>query len=108
MRAAEVDDAGRARAETILQAVGTTVWIEDEAQMDAVTAVSGSGPAYVFLFIEALQQAGGVARVYPEQARQLAIDTALGAGQSWRRSRRNRRACCVNASPQGAAPPRQR
>lgn len=77
----EVDDAGRARAETILQAVGTTVWIEDEAQMDAVTAVSGSGPAYVFLFIEALQQAGESLGFTPEQARQLAIDTALGAAK---------------------------
>lgn len=77
----EVDDAGRAAAERILQAVGSTVWIADEAQMDAVTAVSGSGPAYVFLFIEALQQAGEELGFTPQQARQLAIETTLGAAR---------------------------
>ena len=53
-----VNAAGRESAERILGAVGSTVWIADEAQMDAVTAVSGSGPAYVFHFIEALEAAG--------------------------------------------------
>ena len=77
----EVDAAGRARAEQVLQAVGSTVWIDDEAQMDAVTAVSGSGPAYVFLFIEALQQAGEELGFTPAQARQLAIETTLGAAK---------------------------
>lgn len=77
----EVDAAGRQRAEQVLQAVGSTVWIDDEAQMDAVTAVSGSGPAYVFLFIEALQQAGEELGFTPAQARQLAIETTLGAAK---------------------------
>ncbi|MCP5267703.1 MAG: pyrroline-5-carboxylate reductase [Zoogloeaceae bacterium] len=77
----EVDDSGRANAERILQAVGSTVWIDDEARMDAVTAVSGSGPAYVFMFIEALQQAGEALGFTPEQARQLAIETTLGAAR---------------------------
>ncbi len=77
----EVDAAGRERAEQVLQAVGSTVWIDDEAQMDAVTAVSGSGPAYVFLFIEALQQAGEELGFTPAQARQLAIETTLGAAK---------------------------
>ncbi len=77
----EVSAAERAAAEKVLQAVGTTVWIDDEAQMDAVTAVSGSGPAYVFLFIEALQQAGEKLGFTPGQARQLAIETTLGAAK---------------------------
>ena len=77
----EVDAAGRRCAERVLQAVGTTVWIAEEAQMDAVTAVSGSGPAYVFLFIEALQQAGESLGFTPEAARQLAIETTLGAAK---------------------------
>ena len=77
----EVDAAGRERAEQVLRAVGSTVWIDDEAQMDAVTAVSGSGPAYVFLFIEALQQAGEGLGFTPAQARQLAIETTLGAAK---------------------------
>lgn len=71
----------RANAERILQAVGSTLWIADEAQMDAVTAVSGSGPAYVFLFIEALQQAAADLGLTPAQARQMAIETTLGAAQ---------------------------
>lgn len=75
----EVDSAGKALAERVLRAVGSTVWIDDEAQMDAVTAISGSGPAYVFLFIEALQQAAGELGFAPEQARQLAIETVQGA-----------------------------
>ncbi len=77
----EVDAAGCSNAERVLQAVGSTVWIDDEVQMDAVTAVSGSGPAYVFLFIEALQQAGEELGFTPEQARQLAIETTLGAAK---------------------------
>jgi pyrroline-5-carboxylate reductase len=71
----------RSNAERILQAVGSTLWLDDETQMDAVTAVSGSGPAYVFLFIEALQQAARELGFTPEQARQLSIETALGAAK---------------------------
>lgn len=66
-------------ADKVLRAVGSTVWIADEAKMDAVTAVSGSGPAYVFLFIEALQQAAAELGLTPEQGRQLAIETVQGA-----------------------------
>ena len=76
-----VSEAERIGTERILQAVGTTLWIADEAQMDAVTAVSGSGPAYAFLFIEALQQAAADLGFSPEQARQLSIETALGAAK---------------------------
>ncbi|HZX32023.1 MAG TPA: pyrroline-5-carboxylate reductase [Rhodocyclaceae bacterium] len=77
----EVSADERAAAERVLQAVGTTVWIDDESRIDAVTAVSGSGPAYVFLFIEALQQAAADLGFTPEQARQLSIETVLGAAK---------------------------
>jgi len=69
----------RARAQDILSAVGTTLWLENEDQLDAVTAVSGSGPAYVFYFIEALQQAANGLGFKPEDARRLALETFAGA-----------------------------
>jgi pyrroline-5-carboxylate reductase len=71
----------RAQAGDILAAVGTTVWLDAEAQMDAVTAVSGSGPAYVFYFIEAMQQAAQELGLSAEQARDLSLQTFLGASQ---------------------------
>ena len=77
----KVDVAQRHQAETILSAVGTTLWLERETQMDAVTAVSGSGPAYVFYFMEALQEAGVQLGFTPDQARQLSIETFLGAAR---------------------------
>ncbi len=76
-----VDAAGCAAAERILGAVGSTVWADDEAQMDAVTAISGSGPAYVFHFIEALEAAGRSLGFDEAGARRLAIDTVLGAAR---------------------------
>jgi pyrroline-5-carboxylate reductase len=75
----EVDPEGCAAAERVLRAVGGTVWIDNESRMDAVTAISGSGPAYVFLFIEALQAAAAELGLNAEQGRQLAIDTVRGA-----------------------------
>jgi len=75
----EVSDDERRGADRVLRSVGTTVWIADEARMDAVTAVSGSGPAYVFLFIEALEQAAVDLGLTPEQGRQLAVGTVQGA-----------------------------
>ena len=78
---ASVDHEGRATAEKILSAVGRTVWIEDEAMMDAVTAISGSGPAYVFYFIEALETAALNLGFDAAAARLLAIDTFLGAAK---------------------------
>lgn len=71
----------RDTAEKILSAVGRTLWVADESQMDVVTAVSGSGPAYVFYFIEALQDAGAALGLPPETARLLAIETFVGASQ---------------------------
>ncbi len=66
-------------AEQILQSAGITVWVEDEAQLDAVTAISGSGPAYFFLFIEALQNAAIELGLDSDTAAKLARQTALGA-----------------------------
>ena len=74
-----VDDAGRKRAEDLLNAVGETMWCEREAQLDAITALSGSGPAYVFYFLEALIEAGQDLGFSPDQARRLAYATASGA-----------------------------
>ena len=70
-----------ALAETLLAAVGTTVRLQDESQMDAVTALSGSGPAYVFHMIEAMAQAGEAEGLAPDLAMQLARATVIGAGQ---------------------------
>ena len=66
-------------ADALLRAVGETVWVTDEAQIDAVTAISGSGPAYVFYFIEAMQQAATELGLSAEQGRQLAQATFAGA-----------------------------
>lgn len=76
---ADVGESERAAADRVLRAVGTTVWIDDEGKMDGVTALSGSGPAYVFLFIEALQQAAADLGFSAEQGRLLAIETVQGA-----------------------------
>jgi pyrroline-5-carboxylate reductase len=75
------DAARRGAAEALLSAVGLCVWIDDEARMDAVTAVSGSGPAYVFLLAEAMQAAGVEAGLPPEVSRKLAVQTLLGAAR---------------------------
>ncbi|ALE90636.1 pyrroline-5-carboxylate reductase [Pseudomonas versuta] len=69
----------RQQAEDLLSAVGIAVWVDTEAQIDAVTAVSGSGPAYFFLLIEAMTDAGVKLGLPREVARQLAEQTALGA-----------------------------
>lgn len=74
-----VDTETRKNAEGILAAVGTVLWVEQEEMLHAVTAVSGSGPAYIFYFIEAMQQAGVELGLKPEQARQLSLQTFLGA-----------------------------
>ncbi len=79
--APDLPDAARARADALLGAVGETVWIESEAQLDAVTAVSGSGPAYFFLVTEALQAAGIEAGLPAAVAATLARQTARGAAE---------------------------
>lgn len=76
---ATADD--RAAAERILAAVGATIWLEREGDLDAVTAVSGSGPAYVFYFIEALEQAATELGLPSAAARKLALETFAGAAK---------------------------
>lgn len=71
----------RAAADAIMKAVGQTVWFPDEAMLDPVTAVSGSGPAYVFYFIEAMQQAAQELGLSEVQGRELALATFVGAAQ---------------------------
>src|SRR5690606_10342058 len=75
-----VDARQRAAADELMRAVGMTAWVSDESAMDAVTAVSGSGPAYVFLLIECLARAGAAAGLDPKLARTLATTTVAGAG----------------------------
>lgn len=76
-----VSAAERKQAEAILGAVGATVWIEKEELMDVVTAVSGSGPAYVFWFIEQLAAAGESLGLSREISQKLAIETVLGSAK---------------------------
>jgi pyrroline-5-carboxylate reductase len=73
--------AQRVLCDALLAAIGESAWVEDEALMDAVTAVSGSGPAYVFLLIEALAAAGAHAGLPPDLALRLARETVAGAGE---------------------------
>lgn len=68
-------------AESVLRAVGLTLWLDDEALMDAVTALSGSGPAYFFLVMEALQTAGMQLGLPEQTARLLTLQTAFGAAK---------------------------
>ncbi|WP_018412350.1 pyrroline-5-carboxylate reductase [Methyloversatilis thermotolerans] len=69
----------RDQADQVLRAVGSTVWVDDEKQIDAVTAVSGSGPAYVFYFIESMVRGGEALGLSASQARDLALATFTGA-----------------------------
>ncbi len=78
---AQVSEAHMALAEGLLAAVGETVRLENEAQIDAVTALSGSGPAYVFHLIEAMALAGAAQGLAPDLAMRLARATVIGAGQ---------------------------
>lgn len=78
---AAVSDAQRGAAESIMRAVGLTLWVDDEASMDAVTALSGSGPAYFFLVMEAMEQAGQALGLSAESARLLTLQTAFGASK---------------------------
>jgi pyrroline-5-carboxylate reductase len=78
---ARVDANAHARAEAILGAAGRTAWIDGEALMDTVTALSGSGPAYFFLLVEALEDAAVAQGLPRETARLLASQTCLGAGR---------------------------
>jgi pyrroline-5-carboxylate reductase len=78
---ARVSTSQREFAKSILGAAGLTVWVDDEALMDTVTALSGSGPAYFFLLVEALEDAAVRQGLPRETARALAVQTCLGAGR---------------------------
>jgi pyrroline-5-carboxylate reductase len=76
-----VSDSQKQIAQEVMEAVGISVWVAAEADIDSVTAVSGSGPAYFFLFIEAIQNAAVDLGLSEELARQLSYHTALGAAE---------------------------
>ncbi len=76
-----VSEIQRQLAESILRAVGLTVWIKEEVLLNTVTALSGSGPAYFFLVMEALEQAGIKLGLPPDTARLLSLQTGFGAGK---------------------------
>ncbi len=76
-----VSQAQREQAESILSAVGEAIWLQDEKMMDAVTAISGSGPAYVFYMMESLQQAASELGFSDKDARRLSLATFLGASR---------------------------
>jgi pyrroline-5-carboxylate reductase len=82
----KVTPSQRELCQDLLTAVGEVAWVEDESLMDAVTAVSGSGPAYVFLLAECLARAGAEAGLAPELAMRLARATVAGSGELLRRS----------------------
>jgi pyrroline-5-carboxylate reductase len=71
----------RARVQDVLAPTGRTLWVDREADLDAVTALSGSGPAYVFYFVEAMMQAATEMGLTAEQGRQLALATFAGASE---------------------------
>ena len=77
----QVNASQREKAESLLRAVGLTQWVDDEALMDAVTALSGSGPAYFFLVMEAMEDAAKTLGLPEETARLLTLQTAFGAAR---------------------------
>lgn len=77
----QVDEAQRGIANSLLSAVGLSVWVDSEGDIDSVTALSGSGPAYFFLFMEAMQDTATKMGLSPELAKALTLQTALGAAQ---------------------------
>lgn len=85
----------------LMEAVGSTSWLEDEALMDAVTAVSGSGPAYVFLLIECLEKAGVAVGLPTDLAKRLAIETVSGAGELARQSDEHAHQLRINVTSPG-------
>jgi len=80
------DTADRALVETVVRTTGEFVWVATEEQLDAVTALSGSGPAYVFYFLEAMRDAGARMGLPPDVAYQLAVGTFVGAATLAQRS----------------------
>ncbi len=95
------DAAQRQLAQRLLSATGAVEWIDDESLMDAVTAVSGSGPAYVFLLAEALAQAGAAAGLPAALAQRLARETIAGSGELLHRSTLDAAALRANVTSPG-------
>ncbi len=102
-----VTAAERQSVEAIMASTGEFLWVESEKQLDAVTALSGSGPAYVFYFLEAMTRAGVGMGLSEQQAHQLAVGTFVGASELARRSDEPR-PCCASVSRPRAAPPMPR
>jgi pyrroline-5-carboxylate reductase len=98
---AAAGEADLALVEALLQAVGRTVRLDDESQMDAVTAISGSGPAYVFLMIEALAAAGEAEGLSADLALRLARATVGGAGQLTESAEENPAQLRINVTSPG-------
>jgi pyrroline-5-carboxylate reductase len=86
MARAAVSDDDKALVERVVRTTGELVWVNVESDLDAVTALSGSGPAYVFYFLEAMRDAGAKMGLAPEVAQQLAIGTFIGAATLAQRS----------------------
>jgi pyrroline-5-carboxylate reductase len=76
-----VSHGDKARVEQVIATTGASLWVEEEQHLDAVTALSGSGPAYVFFFLEAMTQAGVEMGLTREQAYQLSVGTFVGAAE---------------------------
>ncbi len=89
VRGSNVSNADLALALRIFKAVGDAVALDDEALLDAVTALSGSGPAYVYLFVKALADAAAIEGLPPELALRMALQTIRGAAENMRRSSRS-------------------
>lgn len=83
---AAVSEEDKARVEQVIATTGEHLWVQQEQHLDAVTALSGSGPAYVFYFLEAMTQAGAEMGLAPEQARRLSVSTFAGASELARAS----------------------
>lgn len=98
---AKVDAARRAACQILLEAVGEVAWTEDESLMDAVTAVSGSGPAYVFLLAEVMAKAGVAAGLPADLATRLARATVSGSGDLLRASADSSEQLRINVTSPG-------
>ena len=92
---------GKELAERVMSSVGQCVWVENESDLDVVTAISGSGPAYFFLFIESLTDAAIALGMNSESARKLALQTALGPRGSQVSAARMRLHCARMSQVQG-------
>jgi pyrroline-5-carboxylate reductase len=96
-----VSAAEKQRCQQLLEAVGQALWVEDEALLDPVTALSGSGPAYVFLLVEAMAAAGAKLGLKPEMAMQLARATVAGSGELLKQSSEPAQQLRVNVTSPG-------